>query len=99
MLLVLAHISVMEECEADFLKAFATYHEKIVAGEPGTITFDLYKDAAQDHAYTIIEMYRDQASYQDHLKSPWRDDSLRLIRSALSNSKASQHQRVDLSNA
>lgn len=96
MLLVLAHVSVKEDCEAEFLRAFATYQEKIGAGEPGTTAFDLYKDKEQDHAYTIVEQYRDQAAYEDHVKSPWRDEALGLIRATLSNGSASQHQSVDL---
>lgn len=97
MLLVLAHVSVKEDCETEFLHAFASYHEKITAGEPGTTSFDLYRDQEQDHAYTIVEKYHDQAAYKAHVESPWRDEALGLIRATLSNGRASQHDIVDLS--
>ncbi len=38
--------------------------------EPGCLRFDVYSDKTDPNKFVFVEAYRDEAAFQEHMKSP-----------------------------
>lgn len=79
MLGLIVSLRVKPEERAAFLEAVE--HDSIcsVRDEPGCQRFDVLQDNADPDHYYFYEIYRDEAAFQEHLKTPhlarWREAS------------------------
>ena len=96
MKLVIANITTAQERDAEFLRIFKNYRAKIAELEPGTLNFDLYRSDESERDYTIVEVYRDEAAYEAHCGSSFRDELIGQIRATLDKASAARFQSVDL---
>lgn len=95
MILTIATVSVKEgQCE-EFQEAIKAYRAKILDYELGTIMFDLFQDSDSENAFTIAEIFQDEAALEEHLAAPFREQHLTRIRASIAEASASTHQAVD----
>jgi quinol monooxygenase YgiN len=60
-----------------FVEAIRTNAERSFTDEPGCLYFDVNQDVADDHHFTLYELYADQAAVDAHRNQPhfkvWRE--------------------------
>ncbi|TCO45015.1 quinol monooxygenase YgiN [Kribbella antiqua] len=61
----------------DFVEAIRTNAERSYHDEPGCRYFDVSQDEADDHHFTLYELYTDEAAVEAHRSAPhfkvWRE--------------------------
>jgi quinol monooxygenase YgiN len=61
----------------DFVEAIRTNAERSFTDEPGCLFFDVSQDLADDHHFTLYELYADEAAVDAHRSAPhfkvWRE--------------------------
>ena len=61
----------------DFVEAIRTNAERSFTDEPGCLYFDVSQDLADDHHFTLYELYADEAAVDAHRSAPhfkvWRE--------------------------
>jgi quinol monooxygenase YgiN len=61
----------------DFVEAIRTNAERSFNDEPGCLYFDVSQDQADDHHFTLYELYADEAAVEAHRAAPhfkiWRE--------------------------
>jgi quinol monooxygenase YgiN len=61
----------------DFVEAIRTNAERSFTDEPGCLYFDVSQDQADDHHFTLYELYADEAAVEAHRAAPhfkvWRE--------------------------
>lgn len=67
MIAVIAKLNVAAGKEADFEAAFGELIDAVRANEPGNHLYTLVKDG--DGAYSVMELYEDEAALEAHGKS------------------------------
>ena len=95
MTLIIAKVVIREGQSEAFLSAFEDYRALVCAHEPGTIMFDVFRDADGENRFTILELFADAAAYSQHNDTPYREACLTLIRAAISEGSASTHYAAD----
>ncbi|TDD28339.1 antibiotic biosynthesis monooxygenase [Kribbella turkmenica] len=62
---------------AEFVEAIRTQAERSFTDEPGCLYFDVGQDTADDHHFTLYELYADEAAVEAHRQAPhfkvWRE--------------------------
>lgn len=60
-----------------FVEAIRTNAERSFTDEPGCLYFDVSQDVADDHHFTLYELYADEAAVDAHRNQPhfkvWRE--------------------------
>ncbi|MFG1819803.1 putative quinol monooxygenase [Kribbella sp. NPDC049174] len=60
-----------------FVEAIRTQAERSFTDEPGCLYFDVSQDTADDHHFTLYELYADDAAVEAHRSAPhfkvWRE--------------------------
>ncbi|MGW1344127.1 putative quinol monooxygenase [Kribbella sp. NPDC002412] len=60
-----------------FVDAIRTQAERSFTDEPGCLYFDVSQDQADDHHFTLYEVYADEAAVEAHRAAPhfpvWRE--------------------------
>ena len=61
----------------DFVEAIRTNAERSFTDEPGCLYFDVSQDLADDHHFSLYELYADEAAVDAHRSAPhfkvWRE--------------------------
>lgn len=61
----------------DFVEAIRTNAERSFTDEPGCLSFDVSQDLADDHHFTLYELYADETAVEAHRSAPhfkvWRE--------------------------
>ncbi len=61
----------------EFVAAIRTNAERSFTDEPGCLYFDVSQDKADDHHFTLYELYADEAAVEAHRAAPhfkvWRE--------------------------
>ena len=65
-----AEFTAREGAEAEVARLIGDYALK-VREEEGNIAFDVYTKAADQRAFWIFEVYRDEDAFQAHLNAPY----------------------------
>ncbi|MEG9298284.1 putative quinol monooxygenase [Mangrovibacillus sp. Mu-81] len=65
MIIIHAHFQINPEKEAEFLEEMHPLVEASRA-EDGNISYDLMKATDKEHAYTMVEIWRDPAAVETH---------------------------------
>lgn len=95
MILTIAKVTVKEgQCE-EFQEAIKAYRAQILDYEPGTIMFDLFQDSGRESAFTIVELFQDEAAHEHHVAAPFRERHLTRIRAPITEASASNHHAVE----
>jgi (4S)-4-hydroxy-5-phosphonooxypentane-2,3-dione isomerase len=70
---------------AQFLDGMATNAEASVRDEPGCLRFDVCADEADEHRFTLYELYADADAFDAHKASPhfrrWREIAAEVVES------------------
>lgn len=93
--LVLATVKTDPERDASFHDAVRDYRKLMHDCEPGTLQFDLYRCENEANSYTIVELYENDAAYDAHCRSPFRNAAVQRIRATLVCGSASSHYAID----
>lgn len=64
---------------AAFEEAFGAFGAKVLAKEPGTLTYKLGKSRTDENTYHAIEIYTDEAAFKAHVAA----DDFRAFRPVL----------------
>ncbi|MEU4602323.1 putative quinol monooxygenase [Kribbella sp. NPDC023972] len=60
-----------------FIEAIRTQAERSFTDEPGCLYFDVSQDQADDHHFTLYEVYADESAIETHRAAPhfkvWRE--------------------------
>jgi len=94
-MLIIAKLVVREGQAEAFLSAFAAYRALVIAHEPDTALFDVFRDAGSQFGFTILELFRHEAAYAHHNSTSYRDACLALIRAEIADGSASTHHAAD----
>lgn len=77
MYVVIVHIQIKPEQREPFIAAMLANAKHSVEDEPGCLRFDVVQDESDANQLLLYEIYRDEAAFGDHLKTPhflrWRD--------------------------
>ena len=99
MFLVVANVDVKPGESESFLKCLDEYIAILMENEPGTLYFDVYKKSLNNkegaEEYVILEGYKDEDAYDDHVNSHFRLEHLEKIRAHLSDGAAAQFKSVE----
>jgi autoinducer 2-degrading protein len=66
-LVVLVHLVLTPAHRDAFLTHLIANAQGSLAGEPGTLRFEIIEDAADPNCIYVVEGYRDRAAYEAHL--------------------------------
>jgi autoinducer 2-degrading protein len=69
MYVVCVRIEVKPGHEEDFIRATAANHQG-TRQEPGNVRFDVLRQIAEPHRFTLYEVYRDEAGFAAHQQTP-----------------------------
>jgi quinol monooxygenase YgiN len=69
MVTVLATVRLIEGKEAEFEAVFAERRVRVLATEPDTLTYDLFRSQEDKSLYTVIESYPSKAAHEAHMKA------------------------------
>jgi len=64
---IVAHINVKPESAADWEASFAKQGQTVFDNEPGCLLYQLAKDPKKPGAYTVMEIYKDDAAVKTHM--------------------------------
>ena len=69
-----------------FLKAAVEDGQGSTQNEPGCLRFDVYNDQSDPNKFVFVEVYKDEAAFQAHTKTPhfaaWREATKDLMEGA-----------------
>jgi quinol monooxygenase YgiN len=76
MLSVIAHVKIDPEKQATFTSMFRELRQEIVAKEPNTLMYELFRSRSEENMFYIIEKYRDDNAFNFHCEAGHTQDFL-----------------------
>ena len=70
MFAILVKVKIKPEGREKFLRAIEVDALGSEKDEPGCLRFNVLQDADDENTYYFYEVYRDQAAFDEHLKTP-----------------------------
>lgn len=80
---IVGSIKVRTEKTADFERIFRGLTAKVRSNEPGNLVYQLARVRGASGKYKMIELYRDQAAYDQHAQAPYLGESLAQLMACL----------------
>ncbi|MGH6957211.1 MAG: putative quinol monooxygenase [Caulobacteraceae bacterium] len=68
---IIATLKVQAGKNAEFEAVFRELSEKVRAGEPGNLMYQLTKSRADPNTYKVLELYKDQDALTHHGGTPY----------------------------
>jgi quinol monooxygenase YgiN len=66
---IVATLRVQADKASEFEAIFAELSQKVRAGEPGNLLYQLTKSRAEANTYKVLELYQDEAALAAHRES------------------------------
>ena len=70
MYVILSPIQIKHDHKEEFVKAMIEDARGSVENEPGCLRFDIIQDASHSDRIWLYEVYKDEAAFKEHLKTP-----------------------------
>ncbi len=68
--IIVVTFQVKPERRQAFLSAAVEDARASTRNEPACLRFDVYNDKTDPNKFVFVEVYRDEAAFQEHMKSP-----------------------------
>lgn len=80
MYVIIASMQIKEGHKAEFIPALLEDAKASVSKEPGCLRFDVIQDAGDANRVWLYEVYRNEAAFQAHLKTPHLNKLLATVK-------------------
>ena len=90
MITVLTTYHIQRGRERDFEHAFRELQARVIADEPGTVAYQLYRSAEDRRTYKVIAHFRDEAAMQTHADGPYLKSAAAAIYAACETTPAAE---------
>ena len=70
MYVIIAPIQIKHDFKAEFIEAMILDAKGSVENEPGCLRFDIIQDADHSDRIWLYEVYKDEAAFKEHTKTP-----------------------------